>query len=314
MKSLLTSYRNMLTIRFFELEIEKLFSKGMVQGTTHCSTGQEAVAVGVCRVLKKRDYITSTHRGHGHFLACGGDPRKMMAELFGKSTGYSRGRGGSQFMADFRLGYLGANGITGGSIPVATGAALSAKLNKEDRVTVCFLGDGASNQGTFHESLNMASIWQLPIVYVCENNMFGMSTHMSESMSVEHVAQRAASYDMATDIVEGNDIEAVTNATEEAIAHAKKEGPYLLECKTYRHCGHSRGDPQVYKCPDEEKLWLDRDPIKSCYQLLKSRGQLDGKANTALRKEVKNVIKEAVRFAKTSPYPDPASLEKGLFV
>ena len=313
MKSLLTCYRNMLTIRFFELEIEKLFSKGLVQGTTHCSTGQEAVAVGVCRVLKKSDYITSTHRGHGHFLACGGDPRKMMAELFGKKTGYSKGRGGSQFMADFKLGYLGANGITGGSIPVATGAALSAKLNKEDRVALCFLGDGASNQGTFHESLNMASIWKLPVVYVCENNMFGMSTHMSESMSVEHVAQRAASYNMASDIVEGNDIEAVTKAASKAVAHAKEKGPYLLECKTYRHCGHSRGDPQVYKCPDEEKRWMARDPIKSCYQELKARGELDKTSNMALRGEVKNLIKEAVQFAKKSPDPDPASLERGLF-
>ncbi len=314
MKTLLKCYRDMLMIRFFELEVEKLFSKGVLHGTTHCSTGQEAAAVGVCRVLKKTDYITSTHRGHGHFLACGADPRKMMAEIFGRSTGYSGGRGGSQFMADFRLGYLGANGITGGSIPVATGAALSIKRQKRDGVVVCFLGDGASNQGTFHESLNMASIWKLPVVYVCENNMFGMSTHMSDSMSVPHVAHRAASYDMAAAVVEGNDIEAVTKAAASAVDYAKKEGPYLLECKTYRHCGHSRGDPQVYKCPEEEKIWLARDPIKACRKLLKSRGKLDAKSDALIQKEVKASIRDAVSFARSSPYPDPATLEKGLFV
>ena len=313
MKSLLKCYRDMLTIRLFELELEKLFSKGLIQGTTHCSTGQEAVAVGIARVLKKTDYVTSTHRGHGHFLACGGDPRKMMAEIFGKSTGYSKGRGGSQFMADFKLGYMGANGITGGSIPVATGAALSLKRSKKDSVAVCFLGDGASNQGTFHESLNMASIWHLPVVYVCENNMFGMSTHMADAMSVPHVAQRAASYDMASAVVDGNDIEAVSNAAASAVDYAKKEGPYLLECKTYRHCGHSRGDPQVYKCPKEEKAWLDRDPIKSCRQLLKSRDKLDAKSDTIIRREVRAVIRESIRFAKASPYPNPAAPEEGLF-
>lgn len=313
MRDLLECYRTMLIIRFFELEVEKLFSKGLVQGTTHCSIGQEAVAVGVCSVLRKGDLVTSTHRGHGHFIACGGEPRRIMAELFGKQTGYSGGRGGSQFMADFKLGFIGANGITGGSIPVATGAGLSAKLQKKKHIVISFFGDGASNQGTFHESLNMASLWNLPVLYVCENNMYAMSTHVSNSMPIKDVAIRASGYAMESAVVDGNDIEAVLEAASSATEYVRKKGPFLLELKTYRQCGHSRGDPQVYKSPEEKKQWLARDPIVLCRKKLKTRGIMDSEQDARIRAEAKNVVRQAVQFAGTSADPDPGTVLKGVF-
>jgi TPP-dependent pyruvate/acetoin dehydrogenase alpha subunit len=215
-------YRTMLVIRLFEEAVETLFSRGLIKGTAHPAIGQEAVAVGACGALCRGDYVTSTHRGHGHFIAMGGDPRRIMAELYGKRTGYSRGRGGSQLMADFRLGFLGANGITGGGIPVATGVALSAKLRGTGRIALCFFGDGAANQGTFHESLNMAGLWKLPVVYVCENNMYAMSMRVSDAVPVPDLAVRAAGYGMPGQVVDGNDLPAVQAAVREATARARR--------------------------------------------------------------------------------------------
>ena len=307
-------YRTMLVIRYFEEKVEKLFSDGVIRGTTHPATGQEAVAVGVCSALDKGDYVTSTHRGHAHFIARGGDPQRMMAELFGKATGYSGGRGGSQLMADYGLGFLGGNGITGGSIPVATGAALSAKLRNTGRVAVCFFGDGASNQGTFHESLNLAAIWKLPVVYVCENNLYAMSTHVSKALSVGHVADRAAGYGIPGVRVDGNDIMAVHDATRSARERARRgEGPTLVECETYRLSGHSRGDSRHYRSREEEALWRRGDAIRRFRAVLLRQGVLDAAGDRAARQAARATVAAAVRFARRSPDPDPATLEQGVY-
>ena len=311
---MLNAYRTMLVIRFFEQKVEALFSRGVIRGTTHPATGQEAVAVGVCGALRKGDYLTSTHRGHAHFIARGGDPRRIMAELFGKATGYSRGRGGSQLMADYAMGFLGGNGITGGSIPIATGAALSAKLRGTGRIAVCFFGDGASNQGTFHESLNLAGIWKLPVVYVCENNLYAMSTPAHRALSVTHVADRAAAYGIPGVVVDGNDLLAVRQTVRAACDRARKmEGPTLVECKTYRLSGHSRGDPCNYRSRAEEKSWQKRDAIKRFRKALLDRGILSPAADRQLRREARAAVAQAVRFARQSPDPDPATLETGVF-
>jgi pyruvate dehydrogenase E1 component alpha subunit len=311
---MLNWYRTMMVMRLFEEKVERLFSDGVIRGTTHPATGQEAVAVGVCSVLRKGDYLTSTHRGHGHFIARGGDPRRIMAEIFGKETGYSRGRGGSQFMADYKLGFLGGNGITGGSIPVATGAALSARLRGTGKIAVCFFGDGASNQGTFHESLNLAGIWKLPVVYVCENNLYAMSTHVDKTVPIPHIADRAASYGFPGVVVDGNDLLAVRDVMRTACLRARRgEGPTLVECKTYRHSGHSRGDPRKYRSREEEADWLTRAPIRRFRAVLMERGLLSREDDQRLRREARATVAEAVRFARQSPDPDPATLEEGVF-
>ena len=307
-------YRTMLVIRFFEEKVEKLFSDGVIRGTTHPAIGQEAVAVGVCSALQKLDYITSTHRGHGHFIARGGDPNRMMAELFGKATGYSGGRGGSQLMADYAMGFLGGNGITGGSIPVATGAALSAKLRGTGRVAACFFGDGASNQGTFHESLNLAAIWKLPVVYICENNLYAMSTPVGRTIVIPDIATRAASYGLPGVVVDGNDLLAVREAVGAACDRARGgEGPTLIECKTYRMSGHSRGDPRHYRTREEEAFWKKGCAIKRFRSVLLKQGLLDTAKDRAIKQEVRAVVAAAVRFAKQSPEPDPATLEQGVY-
>ncbi len=307
-------YRTMLVIRLFEEKVEELFSRGLLKGTTHTSIGQEAVAVGACAALKKSDYVTSTHRGHGHFIARGGDPRRIMAEIFGKSTGYSRGRGGSQFMADFKLGFLGGNGITGGSIPVATGVGLSVKLRRTGQVVLCFFGDGAASQGTFHESLNMAGLWKLPVVYVCENNMYAMSTPVSETIPIRNIADRAAGYGMPGVVVDGNDVLAVQETVGKACDRARRlDGPTLIECKTYRLSGHSRGDPRRYRSPEEEAEWWKREPIERFRQSLLEKKILTASEDARLRRQAKQAVAEAVKFARQSKYPDPATLEKGVF-
>lgn len=313
-QKLLADYRTMLVIRYFEEKVEALFRRGLIKGTAHAAIGQEATAVGVAGALRRRDYVTSTHRGHAHFMARGGDPSRIMAELFGKATGYSGGRGGSQLMADVKLGYLGSNGITGGGLPLATGVALSAQRRGSGRLVVCFFGDGAGNQGTFHESLNMAGVWKLPIVYVCENNMYAMSTPMADATAVANVADRAASYGMPGTIVDGNDLPAVRRAMQEACKRARHgEGPTLLECKTYRFSGHSRGDPCRYRTREEEAAWRKRCPIKRFRRWLLDRELLSGDTDRHIRQDARNVIKEAVRFARQSPDPDPATLEQGVF-
>lgn len=303
----------MLLIRYFEEHVEDLFSRGYIKGTAHPATGQEAVAVGACSALVRGDYVTSTHRGHGHFLAMGADPSRIMAELFGKESGYSRGRGGSQLMADFSTGFLGANGITGGGIPLATGVALSAKLRRTSRVALCFFGDGAANQGTFHESLNLAGIWRLPAVYVCENNMYAMSMPVREAVAVENIAVRAAGYGFPGRVVDGNDLLAVHEAVAQACERARDgEGPSLIECKTYRLSGHSRGDPRRYRSRDEEAQWRRKDPIKRFRHVLKDAGHLDAEADRALQAQAKALVREAEAFARRSPDPDPSTVAEGV--
>ena len=314
MAELIESYRLMWIIRRFEETIEELFTTGVVKGTTHPSTGQEAVAVGACNVLAAGDYITSTHRGHGHFLARGADPNRVMAELYGKASGYSRGRGGSQFMADFNLGFIGGNGITGGSIPTATGVALSCRQQGLDRIAVCFFGDGATNQGTFHESLNMAGLWGLPVVYVCENNQYAMSMHVSRSVPIDSIADRAAGYGMPGVAVDGNDLVAVEDAVRSAVERARSGGgPTLVECKTYRLSGHSRGDPRVYRSAEEEADWRNRDPIQRLRDVLTNGGAIDEEQDRAIREEVERTIAAAVAFAEADAYPEADTLCEGVF-
>jgi acetoin:2,6-dichlorophenolindophenol oxidoreductase subunit alpha len=313
MSNLLQSFRTMLVIRLFEEKVEDLFTSGAVRGTTHPSSGQEAVAVGVCNALRPGDYITSTHRGHGHFLARGADPNRAMAELFGKAAGYSRGRGGSQFMADFDLGFVGGNGITGGSLPTATGLALSSKLRGTGKIAVCFFGDGASNQGTFHESLNMAGLWNLPVLFVCENNRYAMSLHVSKSVPITQIADRAASYGFPGTVVDGNDVEAVERTVTSAAERARAlEGPTLIECETYRISGHSRGDRRVYRTREEEAAQAERDPIVRLERRLLESGEATADDIARIRGEAGEVVAEAVRFAEAAPYPDEDTLLEGI--
>ncbi|MDH7568742.1 MAG: thiamine pyrophosphate-dependent dehydrogenase E1 component subunit alpha [Armatimonadota bacterium] len=310
----LESYRRMWRIRLFEEAVDRLFAEGVLRGTSHLCVGQEATAVGTCAALRPTDYVTSTHRGHGHFLAKGGDPQRVMAELFGKATGYARGRGGSQHMACYALGFLGSNGITGGGIPIATGAALAIQRRRADHVVACFFGDGAANQGVFHESLNLAGLWKLPVIYVCENNLYAMSTPVRAAFAVPHVALRASCYAMPGVTVDGNDYFAVYQAVEDAAERARRgEGPTLIECQTYRFVGHSRGDRCVYRTREEEAAWRARDPIPRLRQALFHRGELDEAADERLRQEVEQEIEEAMAFARSSPVLPAEAAREGVY-
>ena len=310
----LKAYDLMLTIRFFEEAIERLFLEGRIMGTAHTCIGQEGVAVGVAAALGPPDAMTTTHRGHGHFLARGADAGRAMAELFGRETGYSHGRGGSQMMMDPSIGFYGANGITGGSIPFATGLALDAQIKGSGRVTVCFFGDGASNQGVFHEALNIAALWKLPALYIVENNGYAMSTSTKRGLADPCVADRAAAYGMPGATVDGNDFFAVREAVATFAEAARAgHGPALLECVTYRLSGHSRGDPRVYRTREEEAGAWRNDPILRFEQRLKADGVLDDASIAAHRHAMLTHIEEAIRFCEASPLPDPASLRDDLF-
>ena len=241
-------YRTMKLIRDFEANASRLFAEGKIPGFVHLYIGEEAIATGVCAGLNDDDYITSTHRGHGHIIAKGGDIKYMMAELYGKATGYCKGKGGSMHIADANKGILGANGIVGAGHNIAVGAGLSAKYRGTDQVCVCFFGDGSTNQGTFHEAMNLASIWKLPVIFVCENNLYGISMHQSKHQAIQDVADRAVAYNVPGVIVDGNDVFAVYEAATEAVVRARAgQGPTLIECKTYRHQGHFEGDPLFIK-------------------------------------------------------------------
>ncbi len=306
--------RTMWRIRAFEEKAEELYSLGKVHGTMHLSIGQEAVAAGVCAALRPDDYILSTHRGHGHCIAKGGDVRRMMAEFLGKETGYCRGRGGSMHIADLETGNLGANGIVGGGLPIATGVGLGIRMRGLKRVCVVFFGDGASNEGAFHESLNLAAIWELPIVFVCENNQYAMSMPVQRSMRVARIADRACAYGIPGRTVDGMDVLAVYEAAWEAIERARTGGgPTLLECVTYRYRGHSRSDRQRYRTREEVEAWRAQDPIARLESLLLNQGVLTEDALTQLRADVRAEIEEAVRFAEQSPEPDPARLLEDVY-
>jgi len=301
-------------IRLFEEAIERLFLEGRIMGTAHTCIGQEAVAVGTAAAIEARDAMTTTHRGHGHFLARGADPKRVMAELFGRETGYSRGRGGSQMMMDPSIGFFGANGITGGSIPFATGVALDAKLRDTGRVTVCFFGDGASNQGVFHETLNLAALWKLPVLFVVENNGYAMSTPTARGLANPHIADRASAYGITGVSVDGNDFFAVRDCVAQHAAVCRAgQGPVLLECVTYRLSGHSRGDPRVYRSREEEAAAWENDPILRLETRLKADGTLTDATAKTLREKAQACVDDAIRFAESSPLPDPASLQEDLF-
>ena len=304
----LAAYKLMLEIRFFEEAIERLFLEGRIMGTAHTCIGQEAVAVGVAAALLPQDAMTATHRGHGHFLARGADPGRALAELFGRETGYSRGRGGSQMMMDPAIGFYGANGITGGSIPFAAGLALDAQMRGSDRVTVCLFGDGASNQGVFHETLNMASLWKLPVMFIVENNGYAMSTPVSGGLANPCIAERSKAYAMRNATVDGNDFFAVLKAVHCRISRVRKgRGPTLIECHTYRMSGHSRGDPRVYRTREEEAAAQQNDPILRMEKELLRRLVLTDESIKTCRQEALDKINAAIRFCETSPLPDPTA-------
>jgi pyruvate dehydrogenase E1 component alpha subunit len=302
-------------IRFFDEKVDEFFAKGLIHGTTHLAVGQEASAAGAIAVLEERDKITSTHRGHGHCIAKGAEVNRMMAELFGRVTGYCKGKGGSMHIADVDKGNLGANGIVGGGIPIAVGAALTSQMKKLGYVTLSFFGDGASNEGSFHESLNMASIWKLPVVFICENNQYGMSGSVKEMINIENIAERAASYGIPGVVVDGNDIFAVMNVVAEAVARARSgEGPTLVEAKTYRWKGHSKSDAKKYRTREEEMEWrTNRDPIARMRQVLIDEAILTEAQADEIEQKAKKEIEDAVVFAENSPMPSLDTLEEDVY-
>ena len=304
----------MVRIREFDEKAGELYAAARLAGSTHLYVGMEAVAVGVCAHLRKDDYITSTHRGHGHCIAKGADMKRMFAELLGRRTGYCKGKGGSMHIADISLGHLGANGIVGGGLTIATGAALASRIRKTDQVAVCFFGDGALNIGPFHESLNLAGLWSLPVVYVCENNMYGMSTHWRKAASVDRIETRGASYAMPGVAVDGMDVDAVHAAAGEAVQRARRgDGPSFLVMNTYRYYGHSRTDPCRYRTKEEEAEWRQRDPIVVCKDRLEAEGCLTEAQFEAMRARAVRDIDEAVAFAEASPYPTREDLETDVY-
>ncbi len=295
-------FSHMYTIRRFEEKVMELFSLGLIRGSTHVYIGEEAIAVGACGALNTDDYIVSTHRGHGHCIAKGGKLKPMMAELLGKETGYCKGKGGSMHIADPEIGILGAVGIVGSGIPLAIGASLSSKYLDDNKVCISFFGDGASNNGTFHECLNLASVWKLPTVFICENNLYAITVSCERSTSVKDIADRAKGYGIPGKIVDGNNVEEVYKATRKAVDDAKGgKGPTLIEAKTYRHEGHWIGDPQVYRDKSEVLEWKKKDPIER-YETVLLREVLNRKKLSSLKKELDEELEEAVEFARKSRF------------
>ncbi len=303
--------KRMYLIRRFEEGAEDSYTRGLIHGTMHLSIGQEASAVATCMDLTDRDKITSTHRGHGHCIAKGADVGRMFAEFFGKETGYCHGRGGSMHIADVKTGNLGANGIVGGGLPIAVGAALSAKRLGTGEVTVCFFGDGANNEGAFHEALNIAAVWKLPVVFVCENNGYGMSTPVARATAVKRISDRAAAYAMPGVTVDGNDFSAVAEAVHRAIGHARAgDGPSLIENLTYRWRGHSKSDRNRYRTKDEIDEWIARDPIERFRAELIAHGILDDASAEAVAAEAVAEMRAGIEFARASPAPAPGEVTR----
>jgi pyruvate dehydrogenase E1 component alpha subunit len=307
-------YREMLRIRLFEDSIFKLFEAGLVPGTVHQYQGQEAVAVGVCSQLEASDYLVSTHRSHGHALAKGLTLREVAAELYGKAAGCCHGKGGSMHMGSFERGMLPAIAIVGGGLPIGAGLALSQQMRRSHGVTVGFLGDGAVAEGTFHEASNLAALWRLPLVLACENNQYGASTSFRLTSPVPQIATRAQAYGMPAVTVDGMDVEAVAVAAAEAVQGAREgRGPTLVVCETYRFCGHSRSDRNKYRDPDEERCWLERDPILTYERRLREAGRLTEDEATALRASVLAEVEEAIAFAQETEFPPPEALWNDAF-
>ena len=307
-------YRLLLKIRLHEEAVKKLYLDGKVWGTTHLCIGQEAAAVGVVAQLRREDYITSTHRGHGHMVAKGGELKPMLAEILGKATGYCKGKGGSMHIASMELGNLGANGIVSGGLPIAVGAALSARLRGTDQISVALFSDGATSEGNTHESMNLASVWNLPVLFVCENNGYAVSTCCADSIAGGNLVKRAAGYDIPGVRVDGNDLEAVHFAARDAIAHVRGgQGPYFLECETYRIEGHYVGDPMIYRSREEIEEWRRKDPIVRAEGLLVERSILSPEQCQASRAEIEAEVQEAVEYAENSPNPSLAAIYEDLF-
>ena len=304
----------MWTTRRFEEAVDDLFARGLMHGTMHLSIGQEASATGACMALRDDDAITSTHRGHGHCIGKGADLTRMMAELLAKETGYCRGRGGSMHIADVATGNLGANGIVGGGIPIAAGAALAYQLRGEDHVVACFFGDGATNEGAFHEAVNLAAIWKLPVVFICENNKYGMSFSTEKSMAIDTIAERASAYGIPGVGVDGNDVAAVYDVVHAAVERARAgDGPTLVESVTYRHKGHSKSDKNLYRTREEISEWRDKDPILQFEGVVRERGLLSDEEIQAARTEAMESIRNAVRTANAAPDADPSDLLDAVF-
>ncbi|MDP4083774.1 MAG: thiamine pyrophosphate-dependent dehydrogenase E1 component subunit alpha [Bacillota bacterium] len=313
-EKLVSLYKEMWLIRYFDEKVDQFFAKGMIHGTTHLCVGQEPSAAGAIAALKDIDKITSTHRGHGHCISKGANVNGMMAELFGRVDGYCKGKGGSIHIADLEKGNLGANGIVGGGIPIAVGAALTSKMKKEGYVVLCFFGDGASNEGSFHESLNLASIWDLPVVFICENNQYGMSGSVKEMTRVENIADRAVSYGMPGKVVDGLDAIEIMNTVYDAVERARQgHGPTLIEAKTYRWKGHSKSDAKKYRTREEEEEWRKKDGIKRFRDLLIEEGIFTEEKAKQLQEEAKQEVEDAVKFAENSPQPSIESLLEDVY-
>ena len=309
-------YRRMMMIRLFEEQVNDLYTRALMPGLAHLYIGEEAVAVGICEALHRDDYVTSTHRGHGHCVAKGAAPDRMFAELLGKEAGYCKGKGGSMHIADPDTGNLGANAIVGGSAGIATGAAFSAKRAGKGQVAVCFFGEGALGQGVLYEVMNMASLWKLPVIYVCENNMYNEYTHFSETTAGEILA-RATAFGIHAETVDGQDVRAVYAATQKLVDRARRgEGPALLECQTYRYTGHHVGDisRDYYRSKQEEMTWKsDRDPIKIFHDWLISEKLADQGQLDTIYAEVKAEMEKAVQFALAAPYPSPERVTEDIY-
>ena len=314
--TMLKLYKTMVTIRNFEERGIPETGQRRMSASVHSSAGQEAVPTGVCAHLTDEDYIGSTHRGHGHCIAKGVDPKLMMAELFGRTTGPNKGKGGSMHIADMSKGMLGTNGIVAGSVPLAVGAGLTSKLKKLGRVAVAFFGDGGANQGVLHESMNLASVWKLPVIFCCENNQYAESTPVEYALSATHVADRAAGYNMPGIHVDGMDVFAVYDAAGEAVARARAgQGPTLLECLTYRYYGHTVFDnPLTYRTKEEEDYWRARDPMKLFRETVIPQGEITAEELDQIDQEAGDLMEEAIRFADDSPLPEAPALYEDVYV
>ncbi|MCD6356256.1 MAG: thiamine pyrophosphate-dependent dehydrogenase E1 component subunit alpha [Anaerolineaceae bacterium] len=302
-------YKMVLT-RTFEENALEMFARGKVHGTMHVSIGEEGVAAGAGPALKKDDYLLNTHRGHGHFIAWGGDLNRMMSEFLGKANGYCRGRGGSMHIADVESNNLGAQGIVAGNLPISVGVGLSIKMRKSKQVVLTLFGDGAANEGAFHESLNMASIWNLPVIYLCENNQYAMSMAFERAFRIEQISDRAKAYGIKGLTIDGNDVIAVHKAVREAAERARRgDGPTLIEAITYRYKGHSKSDRQLYRTKEEVKKWMKKDPIKRFAKLL----DIDEEGMKKIQKRAQKAIQDAVAFAESSPEPDVSTIMEGIY-
>ncbi len=297
-------YQTMVLIRRFEETVNELYMQGRIPSTLHLYIGQEAVAAGVCSALNLDDYVLTTHRPHGHALAKGVEAKAIMAELFGKATGTCKGKGGSMHVGDIRVGVFPAIAIVGGNVPIAAGAALSAKMMKNGRVAVSFFGDGAANEGDWHEAMNVAALWKLPMLFVCENNLYAASTPYKAAFNIETIARRADAYGMPGVVVDGNDVLAVHRVAQQAVERARAgEGPTLIECRTYRQCGHSRSDPRTYRTQIEEAEWKTKDPIVNFRKYLLEELHVDENSLRQVDEKVEADLREAIAYADASPLP-----------